>query len=204
MGVEEIVAIIEQEAEQEAARIIEDAEREAAESVDAAEVEVRARVDAAIERLGPEIRAAAQRRVNAVRLRILEDRARADATRLMAVFDAAEEQVMAIASGADPPRWSSALSALCAEALRSVGRGASVGIRAADADAVRGPADTWQADVVDLSEGDEPGLIVTSGDERIEVDARLSVRLDRARTLLAEDVAQQLRLESADHRPRPA
>ena len=204
MGVEEIVAIIEREADEEATRILEDAERQASESVAAAEARVQAQVAAAIERLGPEIRAAAQRRINAVRLRILEDRARADATRLVAVFDAAEEQVRAIAGGADPPRWSSALTALCTEALRAVGPGASVRLRASDVDAVRAAAEAWRAEVVALADDEEPGLIASAGDGRIEVDARLSVRLERARTLLAEGVAQSLRLGSADGEPGTA
>ena len=204
MGVEEIVAIIEREAEQEATRILEEAEREASELVAAAEAGVQAQVATAIERLGPEIRAAAQRRINAVRLRILEDRARADATRLVAVFDAAEAQVRAIAGGADPPRWSSALAALCSEALRALGPGASVRLRAGDVDAVRAAAATWRAELVALADDAEPGLMASAGDGRMEVDARLSVRLERARTLLAEGVAQALRLGSADAGPGTA
>ena len=201
MGVEEIVAIIEREADEEAIRILEDAERQARETVAAAEAGVQARVEAAVERLGPEIRAAAQRRINAVRLRILEDRARADAARLVGVFDAAEVQVRAIAGGDDPPRWSSALSAWCTEALRSVGPGATVRLRAGDVEAVRDVADKWRADVVSLVADDEPGLLVSAQDGRLEVDARLSVRLERARMLLAESVAQVLRLGSAEDRP---
>lgn len=201
MGVEEIVAIIEHEAEQEAARILGDAERQAQETVAAAEAGVQARVDAAVERMGPEVRAAAQRRINAVRLRILEDRARADAARLVDVFDAAEVQVRAIAAGADPQRWSSALSALCAEALRSVGQGATVRVRAGDIEAVRNVAEQWRAEVVALGDDMEPGLLVVAQDGRIEVDARLSVRLERARTLLAESVAQVLRLGPVEGQP---
>ncbi len=198
MGVEGIIAIIEREADQEAKRIVADAERQAGEMIAGAEAEVQAQVEAAIERLGPEIRAASQRRINAVRLRILEDRARGDAARLTAVFDAAEEQVTAIAGGAEPARWSSALSALCVESLRSIGEGASVKVRARDIDVVSSVAATWHADVMALPDGDEPGLVVSSSDGRIEVDARLSVRLGRARSLLAEAVAQLLRLEVAD------
>ncbi len=204
MGVEEIVAIIEREVDEEATRILEDAELQASAMVTAAEAEVQAQVDSAVERLGPEIRAAAQRRINAVRLRILEERARADAARLMAVFDAAEKQVGAIADGADRSRWESALSALCDEALRAVGEGASVRVRAQDVDAIHGAADPWRADIVALADDEEPGLTVSSQDGRIEVDARLSVRVERARSLLAEGVAQLLRLEPADREPGSA
>ena len=198
MGVEEIVSIIEREADQEATRIVEDAERQAAELIADAEAGVQAQVDAAIERLGPAIRAASQRQVNAVRLRILEERAREDAARLTAVFDAAEEQVAAIADGTDPSRWSSALSELCVEALRSVGEGGSVKTRSRDVEAVSGVAARWHAHVVTLGDDEEPGLVVSSKDGRIEVDARLSVRTERARSLLAEAVAQSLRLEAVD------
>ncbi len=90
MGVEDIVAVIDREAREEATRIVAEAERRADELIAAAESGVQAQVDAAIERSGPEIRGAAQRRINAVRLSILEERARDDAARLVAVFDDAE------------------------------------------------------------------------------------------------------------------
>ena len=141
MGVEAIIAVIEREAAQDATRIVEDAERRAAEMVAVAEAGVQAQVDAAIERRGPEVFAASRRRINEVRLRILEQRARDDAARLTAVFDAAEEQVRAIAAGTDRARWSSALSSLCVDALHSVGEGAVVEVRARDVDAVKGVAD---------------------------------------------------------------
>jgi len=198
MGVEDIIAVIECEAVEEATRIVEDAEQQGGELVEGAEADVQAQVDAAIERLGPEIRAASQRRINAVRLRILERRARDDAARLTAVFDLAEEQVRTIAHGADPSRWSSGLAALCAEALRSVDEGASLSVRARDVDAVASAADAWGAEVVAITDDEEPGLVVSSRDGRIEVDARLSVRLERARSLLAEAVAQLLHLEPVD------
>jgi vacuolar-type H+-ATPase subunit E/Vma4 len=195
MGVEDIIAVIEREADEEAKRIIDDAEQQANELLADADANVQAQVDAATERLGPEIRGASQRRINAVRLRMLEQRARDDAARLVAVFDAAEEQVTTIAGGAATERWSSALSALCGEALRSVGEGASVKVCARDVDAISSVADAWHAEVVALTDDEEPGLVVSSGDGRIEVDARLSVRLERARSLLAEAVAQLLDLE---------
>lgn len=204
MGVEEIIAVIERESAEEAVKIVEEAERQASQIVASAEAEVRDQVGVAIERLGPEIRAASQRRINTVRLHILEGRARDDAARLTAVFDAAEEQVRAIAAGDDPPRWSSALSALSLEAVHSVGEGASVRVRARDVPAVSSLADAGAADVVPITDGGEPGLVVTSRDGRIEVDARLSVRLERARSLLAEAVAQVLRFEPVDREPESA
>jgi len=198
MGVDDIIAVIAREADEEATRIVAEAEQQANELVAGAEATVQDQVDAAFERLGPEIRSASQRRVNAVRLRILEQRARADAARLMSVFEAAEERVAAIAGGTDPVRWSSALSSLCLDALHSVGEGAAVKVRARDVAAISSTAEAWHADVVALPDDDEPGLVVSSNDARIEVDARLSVRLERARSLLAEAVAQRLQLEPVD------
>lgn len=204
MGVEDIIAVIAREAEEEAARIVAEAERRANELVADAGSEVQAQVDAAIERRGPGIRAASQRRVNAVRLRILEQRARDEAARLMAVFDAAEARVAAIVDGADRARWSSALSVLCKDALGSVGEAAVVRVRAQDVEAISGAAHARRAEIVSLPEDDEPGLIVSSKDARIEVDARLSVRLERGRSLLAEAVAQQLHLRRLDGDRRSA
>lgn len=204
MGVEEIIAVIAREAGEEAARIVAAAEQQARDLVADAEAEVQVQVDAAVERLGPEIRAASQRRVNAVRLRILEQRARDDAARLMDVFDAAEQQVTAIANGADPPRWSAGLARLCADGLRSVGEGAAVQVRERDVRAISRLAEAEHAEVVALPDDAEPGLIVASHDGRIVVDARLPVRLERARSLLAEAVAQQLDLERSSRGPGSA
>ncbi len=202
MGVEDIIAVIAREADEEASRIVDEAERQARQVVAQAEAEVQAQVDAAIERQGAQIRGASQRRVNAARLQILEQRARDDAARLVAVFDAAEEQVIAVASGSDTERWRTAMSALCAEALDAVGTGGLVRVRARDADAISSVAEAAGAEVVLVPDETEPGLVVSSGDARIEVDARLSVRLERARSLLAETVAQRLHLEPVERASR--
>jgi vacuolar-type H+-ATPase subunit E/Vma4 len=204
MAVEDIIAIIAREADEEATKIVEEAEQQAQRLVARAEADMQAQVDAAIERQGAHIRGTAQRRVNAVRLAILEQHARDDAAQLVAVFDAAETQVMAVAAGSDPDRWDAALAALCAESLRAVGDGAWVRVRARDADAVSSVADAGGGTVVPLTDDHEPGLVVDSGDGHIEVDARLSVRLTRARSLLAEAVAQSLHLEPVERLSRPA
>jgi vacuolar-type H+-ATPase subunit E/Vma4 len=198
VSVDRIIERIEHEAEEEAAKIVADADHDARASVAVAEADVQAQIDAAIERVGPEIRAASQRRINNVRLRLLEERARDDAARLTAVFDAAEARSGQITDGSDPGRWSSALRQLCVEALRAVGEGASVTVRAADAGSLSGLAREWEAEVVPLSEDAEPGPVVTSRDRRIEVDARQRIRLERARSLLAESVARMLDLEPLD------
>lgn len=204
MGLEDIIAVIAREADEEAARIVEQAEERARQLITEAEAGVQAQVDAAIERQGAYIRGTAQRRVNAVRLAILEQRALDDAARLVAVFDAAERRVMDVAAGSEPERWSEALAALCAEALRAVGEGGSVRLRAQDVDAVSKVARVGGAEVIPLTDDAEPGLVVHSGDGRIEVDARMPVRLARARSLLAETVAQRLHLEPVERASRSA
>lgn len=198
MGVEKIIQLIEQEAADEAAMIVADAERDASESVAAAEATVAAQIAEALERLGPEIRAESQRRINAVRLRILEERARDDAERLTAVFDAAQARLEAIADGADAPRWSRAMERLCGDALESVGEGASIAICSRDASAIAEAARRGSAEIVSNPDSAPAGLVVTSHDGRIEVDASLAVRIDRARSLLAEAVARMLMLGPSD------
>ena len=71
-------------------------------------------------------------------------------------------------------------------------------MRGPDVKAILSVAGDWQAEVVALADDEAPGVVVTSGDGRIEVDARLSVRLQRARVLLAEAVAQLLELEPVE------
>ena len=71
-------------------------------------------------------------------------------------------------------------------------------VRAQDADAISSAARASQAEIVTLPHDAEAGLVVSSSDGRSEVDARLSVRLERARTLLAEAVAQRLELEPVE------
>jgi vacuolar-type H+-ATPase subunit E/Vma4 len=198
MSVEKIIQLIEREAEDETTVIVAQAEREARESVAAARADIEARVAEALERVGPEIRATSQRRINAVRLQVLEGRARDDAARLTAVFDAAESCAGEIAEGADERRWWAALERLCADALRSVGEGASVAIRSRDAPAVADVASREKAGVEVLPDDVPAGLRAISHDGRIEVDARLAVRVERARSLMAERVARALALEPGD------
>ena len=198
MSVEKIIQLIEREAEDEATVIVNDAEREARDSVAAARADIEARVAEALERLGPEIRATSQRRINEVRLHVLEERARDDAARLTAVFDAAESRASEVAEGADERRWWAALEQLCTDALSSVGEEASVAIRSRDTPAVADLASRAKAGVEALADDVPAGLRVISHDGRIEVDARLPVRVERARSLMAERVARALALEPGD------
>ena len=195
MSVEKIIQLIEREAEDEATKIVADAEAAVRESVAVAQADVEARIADALERVGPELRAASQRRINAVRLRILEERARDDAARLTAVFDAAEAHLDDIAAGADEQRWWAALEQLCSDTLASVGEGASVAIRSQDVPAIADATRRWDAHVMPLDGATRAGLVTSSPDGRIEVDASLEVRVERARSLTAESVARMLAIE---------
>jgi len=207
MGVQTIIGLIESEAAEESAGIVADAERTAADLVAEAEAEVATCLGEALDRHGAEIRAESQRRINTVRLRVLEDRATLDAERLGAVFEAADDRVRAIADGVDSAdraarvdgvRWSAALVRLSGDALESVGQGARLRVRARDAPPLADLVAERGAELETADDETPPGIVVTSADGRIEIDASLPVRLERARTLLAESVAAMLALRPGD------
>jgi vacuolar-type H+-ATPase subunit E/Vma4 len=191
MSVEAMVGLIERESAEEAARLIADASAKARSIEEAAAANARAQVDAALERAEPALRAEEQRAVNAARLRLLERRAEIVAERVGAVFDAAAVRLAAIADGADPERWGRAIAALATDALVHVGHGATILVRAPDAAAldelVR--SESAAVEAVDGMSG-PAGLVVRSADGRLEVDALVATRLDRARTRLAEPVVR--------------
>jgi V/A-type H+-transporting ATPase subunit E len=188
-----IVADIERETASEVARILADAEARAAALVDAARTDLRSAVDAARARAEPAARLDAARRINAARLRLLDRRADLATARSEAVFDAAGRRIEAIAGGADPDRWAAALVRLVGESLDQAGPGATVVVRPADLALVAGWAST--ADVRVTADDDAAaGVRMVSADGRIEIDATLSARLDRARVRLAEAVATRLGL----------
>lgn len=195
MGVEAMTRLIAAEAEAEAADFVAEAERMARLLVEGAEAEVSARVAEAMERLGAEIRAAGQRRINAVRLRILEDRARLDAERLASVFRAAASRVRAISDGGDPERWARSLRAICAAGLALAGADAVVTVRGRDAGSLSELVTRHGARLRTVADDVPAVLSVTSADGRIEVDAAPEVRLARAQALLAEPVAKALALK---------
>jgi vacuolar-type H+-ATPase subunit E/Vma4 len=194
MAVETIIERIAQESLAEAAAIVTEAEREGQRLVEAAEARVVAQVDEALERAGPGIRAEAARRVNEVRLRLLEERARRDAERISAAFDAAAAQLQRIAAGADEPRWRCAIRRLCLEALRATGPSAEVHLRSRDVALVEDVLERHGAAVRALPDDAPAGPMAISADGRTRVDASLAVRLERARRLMAEEVAEVLGL----------
>jgi vacuolar-type H+-ATPase subunit E/Vma4 len=196
MGVEEIVRLIERDAADEATQLVDEATVEAAARCDKAEAAARAQVRLACERAEPGIAAAATRRVNAARLRLLERRAEIAAGRIDAVMTAAGETLRAIADGADRRRWGAALDRLAAETIETVGSGAIVQARAADAANVAGRVAAAGGRLERIDDPGAPaGLLVRAPDGRLAVDATLDARLGRARSRLAEDVARALRLE---------
>jgi len=197
VSVEAMVRIIAEEAETEASAIVAAARVRADGLVGEARAAAAARLAAARARAEPAIRAEAVRRVNAARLRLLERRAELVAGRTAAVFRAAEERLTALAEGAEPERWRAAIGRLAAEAIALAGPGAEVHVRAADACWVVAAAEAAGARVAgpgpDVTAGEvPPGVVVRSADGRIEVDATLRARLDRARQRLAETVASRL------------
>ena len=192
MSVKTIIELIEREAGEEAQALVADAERTARGLLADAEAGVAAQVSEALERHGPEIRAVAQRRINEVRLRVLEERARLDAERLRAAFDVAAERVEAIADGGDPARWSAALEGICRDALDVIGEAAVVRVRRRDVETVRPVAAEHGARVEEVGDSAPTGVVAASADGRMEVDGSLPVRLERARLLLAGEVARML------------
>jgi len=173
MSVEAILEQIEADAAAEAAGRLAEARERAVQLIAEAEERSRATVAAACERAEPAIRAEATRMVNAARLRLLERRAELGAAWVEAVFAGAAERLEAVAGGADPARWARALDRLIAEATALAGPDAIVTVE---------------------SGAGSPGVVARSSDGRVEVDATIAARLDRARTRLAEPVARILGL----------
>jgi vacuolar-type H+-ATPase subunit E/Vma4 len=201
MSVEAIVGVIGTESTAEAARIVADAGARAVEIVAAAERSVATRVRLASERADPAARAEGMRRVNAMRLRLLELRAEQAAALVDAVFADAAARLDAVASApagtAEGERWRIALGSLIAEAVRSAGPDASVTVRRRDHEAARPIVATLGARLADAPRDDvPPGALVESADGRILVDATLPSRLARARVARAEAVVRSLGLEA--------
>ena len=190
----DIVREIERETSAEVEQILAAADQRAAEVIETARSAVRARVEAASARAEPAIRAEAGRRVNGARLRLSERRVEVTLARTAAVQAAAADRLQAIAAGAEAERWAASLDRLTSEALELAGPGATVRIRRRDAGSIAGMVDALggRLEMVD----DAPaGVVGISADGRIEVDATIPPRLERARIRLAEIVAGHLGLD---------
>ncbi len=192
MSVEAILERVEAEAAAEAARLLGDARNRAASRIDEANEAARAHVAAACERAEPEFRAEAARIVNAARLQLLERRAELAAARSAAVFEAAATTLEAIAGGAEE-RWAASLRRLADEAIGLAGPGARVAVRQRDCALLAERAASHGARLEPIDDRNAPaGILARSADGRIEVDATLPTRLERARVSLAESIARTL------------
>jgi V/A-type H+-transporting ATPase subunit E len=195
MSTAAIVEDLERETAAEIERLLADAADRAAEVVAAAAAAQRRAVEGAVARAEPLARHDAARRVNAARVRLLDRRADLATARSEAVFEAAGRRLAAIAAGADARRWAAGLARLAGEALDLVGPGATLVVRPVDGALVADGARAAGAVLVP-SEGAAPGVRASSADGRVEVDATIASRLERARASLAEAVAATL--ESGD------
>lgn len=189
MSSAEIVLQIERETAAEVEGILAAADRRATEIEEAARDAVRARVTRAVERSEPAVRASAGRRANEARLRLNERRVDLALARTAAVFDAAAAELGEIAGGGDPQRWVAALGRLTREALELTGPGATVRVGLRDAAAISTVVEDAGGRLEAGAEDAPDGVIAVSANGRIEVDATIPVRLERARSRLAEVVA---------------
>ena len=180
MGVEVMLRHIEAEAHAEVEDLRRQADERAEAIVASAEEAVRARVAAALERAAPAVRAQAARRVEASRLRLLEQRARVEASRTQAAHALAARLAVSLAAEPASPRWQAGLARIAEETLASVGSGATVRCRPADAVSLAERV-AASGGHLEVDPSLAPGLVARSADGRIEVDATLPVRLARAR-----------------------
>lgn len=194
MSSAEIVREIERETAAEVDAILAAADGRAEEIVAGARNEVRERIAAAVARAEPALRTEAGRRVNEARLRLSELRVELEVARSAAVHAAAAERLRAIAAGAEPERWTAAVIRLTREALEFTGPHATVRIRAADAPSIRRHVEENGGRLEPTADDAPAGVLAFSEDGRVEVDARMPARLDRAGSRLAEAVAGSIAL----------
>ena len=195
MSSADIVREVERETAAEVEQILLAADRRAAEIIETARTTVRARVEAALGRAEPAGRAEAARRVNDARLRLNERRVVLAIARTTALRTAAADRLTAIAAGAEPEPWAAALVRLAQEALELAGDGATVRVRSRDAALIAEQVEA-AGGRLEAADDDAPaGIVAVSVDGRLEVDATIPVRLDRACVRLAEVVAGSLGLD---------
>jgi vacuolar-type H+-ATPase subunit E/Vma4 len=151
-------------------------------------------VETAVARAEPAIRAETARRTNTARQHVRERRAELALTTTTAVHAAARARLDAIASGDQPERWADALRRLLEEALTLVGPGATIRVRSCDAGIVAAGVQAAGGRLERSPAGSPAGVVARAVDGRIEVDATIDVRLDRAHARLAEYLARTLGL----------
>lgn len=194
MSVTDIVRQIDAETAAEIDRRLADADVRAAEMIGQARVLVSARVETAVARAEPAVRSESARRTNAARQRLRDRRAELALDTTTAVYATARARLDAIAGGAEPERWARSLHALLDEALALVGPEPVVRLRDRDASVVAARVRAVGGHLERLPDDSPAGVVARSSDGRIEVDATIQVRLDRAHARLAEWLAGQLGL----------
>lgn len=174
MSGEAILRSIREESDREVESIAADARARADELLAQARTAADARVRDAVLAAEPMLRADAARRVNAARLRLLHARAERRAGDVALVFDSAARTLEEM-SRQDPQRWRAALERLSLAACRQAGEGAT------------------------LEDAGESGgrLRAVSADGRLSVDASVAARVERARRLLVDEVAEMLAVDEA-------
>ncbi len=192
MGSTEIIREVDRQTAIELEQLLGSADRQAAALVASATADLRARVEAAVARAEPAVRAQAGRRVNAAQSRIGQRRVELALAQTTAVHAAASARLETITMG-QGARWPAALLRITTEALELAGQGATVRVRTRDGPIIR-PLVRQHAAVLELVDDAPAGVVVLSADGRLEVDATVPVRLDRARVRLAETVAASLGL----------
>lgn len=168
MSADAILEAIRSEADREVDAILADARTEAERLLGEARATAARRVAEALGAAEPALAAEASRRLNVARLRLLHARARLRAERVAAIFDAARVELASLVERGDP-RWRAGVERLRASATAAVGSGDAI-----------------------VEEVAGSGVLARSADGRVLVDATVETRLDRARVLLADTVAEMV------------
>lgn len=169
MSGEAILRSIREESDHEVEAIEADARARAEEILAQARATADARVRDAVLAAEPMLRADAARRVNAARLRLLHARAERRARDVAAVFDEAARRLGEMARE-EPKRWRDAIERLSLAARLQVGDGAQLDTTGQTGERLR----------------------AVSPDGRLSVDASVAARVERARRLLVDEVAEIL------------
>jgi vacuolar-type H+-ATPase subunit E/Vma4 len=173
MSGEAILRSILEESDREVESIEADARARADEMLAQARAAAHARVAEAVLAAEPMLRADAARRVNAARLRLLHARAERRARDVADVFDEAARRLGEMAR-AEPERWRDAIERLSLAARLQAGDGAQLDDTGLTSELLR----------------------AVSPDGRLSVDASVPARVERARRLLVDEVAEILAAEA--------
>lgn len=168
MSAEAILRAIAEESQREVDAILADARLRAEQVLADARTTAEERVRGALAAADPLLRADAARRVNAARLRLLHARAERRAADVALAFDDARA-ALARLPAEDPQRWRSAMERLADAACREAGPGARL-----------------------ERDAGGTGPRAVSADGQVVVDGSPARRLDRAATLLVDEVAEAL------------